>query len=174
MLNKFYTVIIVFLLLVMGGMFFSIKSKDNQINQQAIENFKLNEKLQSMVTINGNKIQIVYRDRDVIHYVNTYIPPEGNHTTITTDTNGQVSLKYDKYGFGFYPFLGVGYNGEVVPLVGARLVYFDRYGLGLSAIPTAVNMFLDVRTDWPLFKNSSFGIFYNTKKELGVSCHVFF
>jgi hypothetical protein len=158
----------------MGGMFFSIKSKDNQINQQVIENFKLNEKLQSMATVTGNKIQIVYRDKDVIHYVNTYIPPEGNHTTITTDNNGQVNIKYDKYGVGLFPFLGVGYTGEIVPLVGARLVYFDRYGIGLSASDKSLNMFMDIRTDWSLFQNSSFGIFYNTKKDFGISAHTFF
>jgi len=174
MFEKFKNILIFLLLSALVIIQFITHSKDLQIQQLSTENFQLNNKLKSLVKINDNKIQIVYRYKDSIKYIDRFIPPESNNTTITTDNNGKVDLKYSWYGAGFWPFLGVGYSDKVHPLLGARFIYVDRFGLGALTTFEGMSLFIDVRTDWKLFENSSFGLFTNSKKQMGLSVHTFF
>ena len=179
MVNKIKNYLIIILLCALAVFQITARNKDSQIQKLQVQNLQLNDKLKSVVQIHGNQVQIVYKEgkpgknTEIIKYINTYIPPESNNTTISTDDNGKVTIDYSKYGAGFYPFIGLGYSDSLRPLVGARLLYWNRYGLGISTGFTGLNVFADVRTDWELFKNSSFGLFYGTDKNLGVSIHTF-
>jgi len=173
MLSKFYITLTTVLIMVIIGMYFTIKTGDAALMQAQVDNFKLSDKLKAMVSVTGNTVKIMYKDKEVIKYVNTYVPPENTNVTVTTDTNDHIVVNYSRTGVGFYPLLGFCYDNGLNGLIGARLVYFDRFGAGVSISPNATNLFLDSRLDLPMFKNSSVGLFYNSLRSFGVSYHVF-
>jgi hypothetical protein len=74
--EKIITVFMI--LLVLGNLFFYFKNKsiDQELVKYKIENLKLDEKVKQLIQFSHNSVQVVYRDRDVIKYVNVYIPPE--------------------------------------------------------------------------------------------------
>jgi hypothetical protein len=171
-MDKVKNILIVLLCIGFLVNFFIIKQKEKELGKIQAENVKLNEKIKSLIKIDVNRIQIIYKDRDIVKYLNIYVPPEGG-ATITTDDNDQIKIDYKKFGFGVYPFLGLGFSNSLKPLVGARLFYFSRYGVGVLTTLDGVSLFADVRTDIGWLKNSSFGIFGN-KDTLGVGMHTFF
>jgi hypothetical protein len=89
-----------------------------------------------------------------------FISHQNLGATITTGTDGQVTVDVQRWGFTVKPFFGLGYNGKIQPLLGTRLVYFDRFGLGVSASPETFNLFGDVRVENSFLSNSSFGVFW--------------
>jgi hypothetical protein len=179
MIEKFKNLVIILLLGCLVIFQFITHQKDAALQKLQSENLQLNEKIKSIIQIQGNQVKIVYKEgkpgknTETIKYVNVYIPHESPHTTITTDTDGHVTVDTQKYGTGFWPFIGLGYSNKLKPMLGARLAYYERWGVGLSTGFDGLALFSDVRTDWDLFKNSSFGLFYDTNKNLGVSIHTF-
>ncbi len=173
MFEKFKNIIIIILLSALMIIQIISNLKENKIQKLQSENFQLNDKLQSIIKIQNNKIKIIYKDKEKIKYVNIYVPPESPSTTITTDNDGKISIDYSKFGAGLYPFVGLGYTNKVKPILGTRLIYWNRFGFGVSTTFDGVSLFGDVRTDLQFLKNSSLGLFYDNNKNLGVGVHTF-
>jgi hypothetical protein len=172
MLNKNVIIVLVIsALLIFYNFQLSIKQKE--INELQEQNFKLDEKIKSLIKLNGNKIQVIYKDREKIKYIIKYLPPESS-IEIITDDDGDIDIKYRWAGVGIWPFLGVGYSDEIRPIFGARFLYISRFGVGALTTFNGISIFADVRTDLRMFQNSSFGIFYDNNKNLGLSIHTFF
>lgn len=172
MLNKNVIIILIIAALLLFYNF-QLSLKQKEIDKLQAENFKLDEKVKSLIKLNGNKIQIVYKDREKIKYIIKYLPPESPVDIITND-DGNIDVKYNWWGIGAWPFLGVGYSDKIHPILGARFIYVDRFGLGALTTFNGVSIFADVRTDLKMFQNSSFGIFYDNNKNLGIGVHTFF
>jgi hypothetical protein len=62
--------------------------------------------------------------------------PDPGSTVITTDRNGNVTVKVRQFGVGFEPGIGVGFSTKPRLALDGRFVYFKRFGfhagLGLS------------------------------------------
>ena len=65
--------------------------------------------------------------------------PDPKSTVITTDKNGNVTVKVRQFGVGFEPGIGLGYSTKTRFALDARLVYYKRFGfnmgLGLATDP---------------------------------------
>jgi hypothetical protein len=67
---------------------------------------------------------------------NKVYQPDPGSTVITTDKNGNVTVKVRQFGVGFEPGVGVGFSTKPRLALDGRFVYFKRLGfhagLGLS------------------------------------------
>ena len=173
-MSKVNLFIFAILIIVIAGMAFNLKAKDAEIGRLVTENFTLSERLKAQIQITNGKYKIVYRDKEVVKYVNVFVPPENTTTYIYVDNDDQVNIEYKKFDFTFTPFVGVSYSGELSPEIGARLFYFDRWGTGISLSPKNVRAFVDYRPDLSFMKNSSVGVFISNDQEVGANIHTFF
>ena len=110
--------------------------KLNDTNRR-LENEKitLNTQLQSAITIEGNKVKIVYRDKERIKVKIIYI--RDGKTVINTDINNDISVQEDWAGFTMKPFIGLQYFTMLSPAIGMKLAYINNFGVNLGIGETA-------------------------------------
>jgi len=143
----------------------------------AINNFILtreNDKYKKEIVIlkeNEKQKTVIYRDK-IIHQVKyqdkiitkiEYLPPE-SHTTITTNNQDQTTLDIQKKGFCLFPAInGIASNTFQFGF-GARLFYYDRYGLGVGiSNELKPYLYIDRRiSDFiPFCQNTAVGVSYD-------------
>lgn len=141
--------------------------KDSEIKRLTALNTSMDKDLKARITISGPKV--IYQTRTVTGEVKTvvkYLPPEGS-ADISQNVSGDVSVKVKRAGFTFRPALFGLVGREAQPGIGARLVYFGRYGAG-AGIGLSNNIedlqpfaFVDRRIDdlVPFTHNTTAGIF---------------
>ena len=171
--SKIYNIAFIFLIGAFIFMSTGMKMKDREIQKLNAENFTLNDKLKAKVQIIDGKVKVVYRYKDKIKYKNVYIPPESSGATIIIDKNDKVDIEYSKFGTTITPFIGLSYDEKFSPELGARLVYYSKFGAGVSASPERTAIFIDYRLDFGLIKNSSIGLFIGNNDKSGVCWHTF-
>lgn len=91
-----------------------------------------------------------------------YVPPEGNVQVVQQEDGEELRVKVKRAGFTFAP--GVqGLAGKELKIgLGARLIYFERYGAGMGLTPDLEPyLFADRRIDdlAGIFKNTTVGVF---------------
>lgn len=133
-----------------------------KLEMEALKNNTLIGSLQSQVTIEKNRVKVVYRDKEKV--IVRYIPIEGT-TTITTTISGETSINRQWYGFCLNPFIGI--STPLQPTLGARIAFMDRYGLSLIANDKTLGIGVDTRIGFG-FDNTHIGIFYPTGVYLSV------
>jgi hypothetical protein len=132
----------------------------------------LSDQLKSQISISDNQVKYIYRDRDVVKYKTVYVPVESS-VTITTDQDDRINIEYSPWGWCFYPFLGVGLRlDSVQPELGVRLLYFNKFGLGLNTTFDSLNAEIDYRLSWGVIRDSAIGLF-GGNRGVGLSFHTF-
>jgi hypothetical protein len=135
----------------------TIHSKDIQIDKLNADNFKLNSDLQQITITNGT-IKVQWKTKTEIKEIVHYVPVESPNTTITTDNSGNVQMNATYLGQTFTPWLGVTYKDELKPILGARFLYWNRFGLSGFIGNEILGAGIDYRI--PYFSNTSIGICY--------------
>ena len=104
-----------------------------------------------------------------------YVPPEGR-AEVVQPTEGPAEITIKRAGFTFSPAVQGLIGQELKAGLGARLVYFDRYGAGLG-LDTDLEgyLFVDRRLDdlTGLLKNTTVGL-YGGRGRLGVFVGMYF
>jgi septum formation topological specificity factor MinE len=173
-------VLIVLLIVISFISWNSLEIKQSEIDELIKENFTLNDKLKSQVTITNDRVKVVYKvidkvtQKEVVKYINKYIPPESKDLKINTDKNNKIEVIYDRYGFIFLPYVGICFDSDINPEIGMRILYYDRFGLGLSARKNGLGIGFDYRINYGIINNSAIGLYYNINdKAIGVDLHTF-
>jgi hypothetical protein len=138
------------------ALLWQVKTAKDEAWKLTCDNFKLNQDLQQQIVIANGKVKVLYRDKEVIKYKIRYIPIEAPNTTITTDTSGKVNISGDWYGLTFFPWLGI--STPLSPTLGARIAYFDRYGISIMANEQLIGVGIDSRINYGFIQNSAFGL----------------
>lgn len=150
-MNKWLVYLLIILIIaffIQGGV------KNHEISELQGQNFALNSKLQQQIIIANGKVEIRYRDREKIVYKTRYIPVESPNTTISTGTDGKITVTGDTYGSCFAPWIGITYKDQISPILGTRLLYWNRFGVS----PYIGNNILGLGIDYRLYSNMAIGI----------------
>ncbi len=163
-------------LLVIAGLLFSNWWRGRQIDKLAEQSGTLPYSQAARVVVKDNKLTATVRQADgTVKTQVKYVPPEGR-AEVVQPTEGPAEITVKRAGFTFRPAVQGLIGQELKGGLGARLVYFDRYGAGLS-LDTDLEgyVFVDRRLDdlTGLLKNTTVGL-YGGRGRLGVLVGVYF
>lgn len=163
-------------LLVIAGLLFSNWWRGRQVDQLAVQSGTLPDSQAARVVVKDNKLTATVRQADGSVKTDVkYVPPEGR-AEVLQPTDGPAEISIKRAGFTFRPAVHGLVDKELKAGLGARLVYFDRYGAGVG-LDTDLELYLfaDRRLDdlTGLLKNTTVGL-YGGRGRLGVLVGVYF
>lgn len=163
-------------LLVIAGLLFSNWWRGRQIDKLAAQSGTLPDSQSARVVVKDNKLTATVRQPDgTVKTEVKYVPPEGR-AEVVQPTEGPAEITVKRAGFTFRPAVQGLIGQELKGGLGARLVYFNRYGAGLG-LDTDLEgyLFVDRRLDdlTGLLKNTTVGL-YGGRGRLGVLVGVYF
>ena len=163
-------------LLVIAGLLVSNWYKGRQIDKLAARTGTLAESQDARVVVENNKLTATVRQVDgTVKTQVKYVPPEGR-AEVVQPTEGPAEITVKRAGFTFRPAVQGLIGQELKGGLGARLVYFNRYGAGVG-LDTDLEgyLFVDRRLDdlTGLLKNTTVGL-YGGRKRFGVLVGVYF
>ena len=163
-------------LLVIAGLLFSNWHKGRQIDKLAAQSGTLPDSQSARVVVKDNKLTATVRQADgTVKTEVKYLPPEGR-AEVVQPTDGATEISVKRAGFTFRPAVQGLMGQELKGGLGARLVYFNRYGAGLG-LDTDLEgyLFVDRRLDdlTGLLKNTTVGL-YGGRKRMGLMVGVYF
>ena len=163
-------------LLVIAGLLFSNWWRGRQIDKLAAQSGTLPDSQSARVVVKDNKLTATVRQADgTVKTQVKYVPPEGR-AEVVQPTEGPAEITVKRAGFTFRPAVQGLIGQELKGGLGARLVYFNRYGAGLG-LDTDLEgyVFVDRRLDdlTGLLKNTTVGL-YGGRGRLGVLVGVYF
>lgn len=163
-------------LLVIAGLLFSNWWRGRQIDKLAAQTGTLPDSQAARVVVKDNKITATVRQADgTVKTQVKYVPPEGR-AEVLQPTEGPAEITVKRAGFTFRPAVQGLIGQELKGGLGARLVYFNRYGAGLG-LDTDLEgyLFVDRRLDdlTGLLKNTTVGL-YGGRGRFGVLVGVYF
>ena len=163
-------------LLVIAGLLFSNWWRGRQIDKLAAQSGTLTERQAARGARKDNKLTATVRQPDgTVKTDVKYVPPEGR-AEVLQPTDGPAEISVKRAGFTFRPAVQGLVGKELKAGLGARLVYFDRYGAGVG-LDTDLEgyLFVDRRLDdlTGLLKNTTVGL-YGCRGRIGVLVGVYF
>ena len=163
-------------LLVIAGLLFSNWWRGRQIDKLAAQSGTLPDSQAARVVVKDNKLTATVRQPDgTVKTEVKYVPPEGR-AEVVQPTEGPAEITVKRAGFTFRPAVQGLIGQELKGGLGARLVYFNRYGAGLG-LDTDLEgyLFVDRRLDdlTGLLKNTTVGL-YGGRKRMGLMVGVYF
>ena len=163
-------------LLLLAGLLFSNWHKDRQIDNLAAQTGTLSDEQAARVEIKDNKLTATVRQPDgTVKTDVKYVPPEGR-AEVVQPMDGTTEISVKRAGFTFRPAMQGLVGKELKAGLGARLVYFDRYGAGVGLDSDLEGyLFVDRRLDdlTGLLKNTTVGL-YGGRGRFGVLVGVYF
>lgn len=156
-------IIFVILLSIIGYLGFCNYLNTKKIDKLTIENSKLADDLKMKTVIYKDKIVFQTRYKDKVITKIEYLPPE-SHTTITTDNQDQTTLNIQQKGFCLFPAINGIASSTLQIGFGARLFFWDRYGLGVGiSNELKPYLYIDRRiSDFiPFMQNTAVGVSYD-------------
>ena len=156
-------IIFVILLSIIGYLGFCNYLNTTKIDKLTIENSKLAEDLKMKTVIYKDKIVFQTRYKDKVITKIEYLPPE-SHTIITTDNQDQTTLNIQTKGFCLFPAINSIASNTFQFGFGARLFFWDRYGLGVGiSNELKPYLYIDRRiSDFiPFCQNTAVGVSYD-------------
>lgn len=163
-------------LLVIAGLLFSNWWRGRQIDKLAEQSGTLPDSQSARVEIKDNKLTAMVRQADgTIKTQVKYVPPEGR-AEVVQPMNGPAEITVKRAGFTFRPVVQGLVEKEFKAGLGARLVYFDRYGAGVGLDTNLEGyLFVDRRLDdlTGFLKNTTVGL-YGGRKRMGLMVGVYF
>ena len=156
---------LIYVVLIFGLLYFAINNfiltRENDKYKKDIVILQENEKQKTVIYRDKIIHQVRYQDKIITKI--EYLPPE-SHTTITTDNQDQTTLNIQTKGFCLFPAInGIASNTSQIGF-GARLFFWDRYGLGVGiSNELKPYLYIDRRiSDFiPFCHNTAVGISYN-------------
>ncbi len=103
----------------------------NRLNNTITELNVKNKSLAEDVKLKVDGRTVVYRDREKI--VTVYVPAEGGLIVKKPDDKGNVVVVIKNKGFTARPGIGLFYDGKVNGGLDLKLIYWDRYSMGLGS-----------------------------------------
>lgn len=163
-------------LLLLAGLLFSNWYRVRQIDKLAAQTGTLPDNQNARVVVKDNKLTATVRQSDgSVKMEVKYLPPEGK-AEVVQPTNGPAEISVKRAGLTFRPAVQGLVGKELKAGLGARLVYFDRYGAGVG-LDTDLEgyLFVDRRLDdlTDLLKNTTVGL-YGGRGRLGLLVGVYF
>lgn len=163
-------------LLVIAGLLFSNWWRGRQIDKLTEQSGTLSDSQAARVVVKDNKLTATVRQPDgTVKTQVKYVPPEGK-AEVVQPTEGVAKITVKRAGFTFRPAVQGLIGQELNGGLGARLVYFNRYGAGLG-LDTDLEgyLFVDRRLDdlTGLLKNTTVGL-YGGRKRMGLMVGVYF
>ena len=163
-------------LLIIAGLLFSNWFKGRQIDKLAEQTGTLPESQAARVIVKDNKLTATVRQGDgSVKTEVKYVPPEGR-AEVVQPTDGPAEISVKRAGFTFRPAVQGLLGKELKAGLGARLVYFDRYGAGVG-LDSDLNgyLFVDRHLDdlTGILKNTTVGL-YGGRGRIGVLVGVYF
>lgn len=163
-------------LLIIAGLLFSNWWRGRQIDKLAAQSGTLADSQAARVEIKDNKLTATVRQPNgAVKTEVKYVPPEGR-AELVQPTDGATEISVKRAGFTFRPAVQGLLGEELKAGLGARLVYFDRYGAGVGLDADLEGyLFVDRRLDdlTGLLKNTTVGL-YGGRGRLGVLVGVYF
>jgi len=153
------------------------KLKESRIFVLAAQNATLEDGLSRQITLQGRKIIYKERGGQGIEMKTLYLPPEGS-LDIRQYEEGTFKITVQNKGMTLRPFAAflAADNGRFEPALGARFLYWNRYGLGAAwAAQSGIILAADRRLDdvAPFTQNTSALIFAG-RQTLGLGLAVYF
>lgn len=168
---------ILIILLAAAALYFAVsaKIKQKRLDAALAQNTVLSDGIKRRFVIERNKIIYKYRTSCGAAEVKTYfVPPEGRAEVKQTIPD-VVDVYVQNKGFTFKPFAAAAYGTGATFAIGARLAYFNRYGIGAAINNEGLPLIAaDRRTDDFLpFDNTSLIFLGGYKKAyLGVAFYL--
>ena len=163
-------------LLVIAGLLFSNWWRGRQIDKLSAQSGTLSDSQAACVVVKDNKLTATVRQPDgTVKTEVKYVPPEGR-AEVVQPVSGPAEISVKRAGFTFRPAVQGLLGKELKAGLGARLVYFDRYGAGVGLDNDLDGyLFIDRRLDdlTGLLKNTTVGL-YGGRGRLGVLVGVYF
>ncbi len=163
-------------LLLLAGLLFSNWYRGRKIDELAAQTGTLSDSQAALVVVKDNKLTATVRQADgSVKTEVKYLPPEGR-AEVVQPTDGATEISVKRAGFTFRPAVQGLLGEELKAGLGARLVYFDRYGAGVG-LDTDLEgyLFVDRRLDdlTGLLKNTTVGL-YGGRSRIGLLFGVYF
>lgn len=163
-------------LLLLAGLLFSNWHKARQLDKLTAKTATLPENTAAQVVIKANKLTAKVRRPDgSVKATVKYVPPEGS-VNVVQPLAGPATVRVKRAGFTFRS-AAQGLAGKDLKIgLGARLVYFNRYGAGIGiAHDMEPYLFADRRIDdfVGIFKNTTVGV-YGGPRSAGIMLGVYF
>lgn len=164
------------LAVVLGALLLGNCQKARKIDRLTETSATLPAGQQATVKVADNKVITTVRRQDgTVAARVQYAPPEGS-VSVVQPASGPATVRVKRAGFTFRP-AAQGLAGKDLKIgLGARLVYFNRYGAGLGVThEIEPYLFADRRIDdmVGLFKNTTVG-FFGGPHAAGVLISVYF
>lgn len=168
---KFLFYVVLILLIVV---FVQSKIYEKRVIKNSITQGTLAPDEKESITMDGNKQTHKTKDETGKKVIveQTYIPPESTHEVVIKN-DGKIEVRYDKYGITAKPFITALFSENITGGVGARFLYYDRYGLGV-ALDNEITPYLviDRRIDDIIFDNLAVSFNISIKKfAIGISVY---
>lgn len=149
-------------LLLLAGLLLSNWHKARQLDKLTAKTATLPESTAAQVVVKANKLTAKVRQPDgSVKATVKYVPPEGS-VNVVQPLAGPATVRVKRAGFTFRP-AAQGLAGKDLKIgLGARLLYFDRYGAGVGVShDLEPYLFADRRVDdlVGIFKNTTVGVF---------------
>ena len=163
-------------LLVIAGLLFSNWWRGRQIDKLSAQSGTLTESQAARVVLKDNKLTATVRQPDgSVKTEVKYLPPEGR-AEVVQPAEGPAEISVKRAGLTFRPAVHGLLGKELKAGLGARLVYFDRYGAGVG-LDTDLEgyLFVDRRLDdlTGFLKNTTVGL-YGGRGRIGALVGVYF
>ena len=159
-----------------AGLLFSNWWRGRQIDKLAAQSGTLADSQAARVVVKDNKLTATVRQADgTVKTEVKYFPPEGR-AEVVQPTDGSTEISVKRAGFTFRPAVQGLVGKELKAGLGARLVYFDRYGAGVGLDTDLIGyLFVDRRLDdlTGLLKNTTVGL-YGGRRRIGMLVGVYF
>lgn len=163
-------------LLLLAGLLFSNWHKARQLDKLTAWTATLPENTAAQVVVKANKLTAKVRQPDgSVKATVKYVPPEGT-VEVVRPTQGAETIRVKRAGFTFRPAVQGLLGSDIKAGLGARLVYFNRYGAGIGiAHDMEPYLFADRRIDdfVGIFKNTTVGV-YGGPRSAGIMLGVYF
>lgn len=167
----------ILLAVVLGALLLGNCQKGRKIDRLTEQAATLPDTQQAAVSVADGKVTATIRHEDgTVTATVQYVPPEGSVQVVQPTDGSAAVVKVKRAGFTFRPAVQ-GIAGKDLKIgLGARLVYFNRYGAGIGiAHDMEPYLFADRRIDdmIGIFKNTTIGI-YGGPRSAGVMLGVYF
>lgn len=164
------------LAVVLGALLLGNCQKARKIDRLTETAATLPDNQQAAVKVADNKVITTVRKQDgTVSARVQYVPPEGS-VNVVQPLAGPANVRVKRAGFTFRP-AAQGLAGKDLKIgLGARLVYFNRYGAGVGVSHDfEPYLFADRRIDdfVGIFKNTTVGV-YGGPRSAGVMIGVYF
>jgi len=164
------------LAVVLGALLLGNCQKARKIDRLTETAATLPDNQQAAVKVADNKVITTVRKQDgTVSARVQYVPPEGS-VNVVQPASGPATVRVKHAGFTFRP-AAQGLAGKDLKIaLGARLMYFNRYGVGIGiAHDMEPYLFADRRIDdfVGIFKNTTVGV-YGGPRSAGIMLGVYF